>query len=78
MKRLEDMTEPELHDMCSCCGMAIEIVAAKFGVERPQFALLLFNDSELSQYVRNCRREDVIKAMRECADRLERNHDVTR
>jgi len=79
MKRLEDMTEPELRDLMNTMGRAIECVAVdEFGVEKPLFALLLFNDPKVAQWMSNCQRGDVIAAMRETADRLERNQDVTR
>lgn len=76
MKYIKDMTEPELRDLMNI--IAIQIVNATVGVEKPKFALLLFNDPALAQYVCNCNRQDVIKAMRECADRLERNEDLPR
>lgn len=77
-QRLEDMTEAELRPLLDTMGKTLELVAAKFGVERPYFALLLFNDPKVAQYVCNCRRADVIQAMRECADRLESREDVPR
>jgi len=76
--RLEDMTEPELQRLCHMEGQAVEQVAAALSVEKPLFVLLLFNDPKVAQYVCNCRREDVIKAMRECALRLEGRQDVPR
>jgi hypothetical protein len=78
MKRLEDMTEPELRHLLDAIGKRIEQVATSRGVDRPHFALLLFNDPRVAQYVCNCERADVIKAMRECADRLEGRQDVVR
>jgi hypothetical protein len=42
------------------------------------FVLVLFNDPKVAQYVSNCTRESMIEAMRETADRLERNLDVKR
>jgi hypothetical protein len=59
-------------------GNSIVQVAELYKVEKPQFCLLLFNDPKIAQYVCNCRREDVILAMRECAERLENKQDVTR
>ena len=78
MKRLEDMTEPELRQLCSFCGDAIEQTAEFLGVEKPLFCLVLFNDPQVAQYVGNCERESMIMAMRETADRLESRQDVTR
>lgn len=78
MQRLEDMTEPELVQACNLAGTAIETTFQILGIERPRFALLLFNDPKVAQWVSNCDRKDVITAMRECADRLGRRQDVTR
>jgi hypothetical protein len=77
-KTLYEMTEPELRDLMNAMGSAIEFVAQHKGIERPHFALLVFNDPQIAQYVANCERGDIIKAMRECADRLELKQDVTR
>lgn len=78
MKRLQDMTESELGGLLDAMGVAILGVAAEMGVEKPLFALLLFNDPKLGQYVSNCRREDVILAFEEAAGRLRRREDVPR
>jgi hypothetical protein len=78
MKRLEDMTEPELGGLMTALGKSLELVCAAMGVRRPHFALLLFNDPAIAQYVCNCERPSVIRAMREIADRLEAREDVTR
>lgn len=42
------------------------------------FALIVFefNQPALSNYVSNADRKDMIKALRETADRLERNEDI--
>lgn len=78
MKKLEDMAEPELKALCNTLARVIEFTAENMGCEKPLFALVLFNDPKLGQYVSNCRREDVVKALRETADRLQRREDVTR
>lgn len=41
------------------------------------YALIVFGVSEpgISNYISNCQREDMIKALRETADRLERKQD---
>lgn len=75
---MQDMTEPELAAMCQAMSRSIDQIAAGWGVHRPLFALLLFNDPRVAHYVCNCERSDVIQAMRECADRLERQEDVRR
>lgn len=78
-RRLEEMTEPELRELMRGCADAIEMTCTTvFGIGKPHFALLLFNDPVVAQYIGNCRREDIIKSMRECADRLEAREDVTR
>lgn len=44
------------------------------------FTLLVFGEGEpgISNYISNCSRDDMIKALRETADRLERNEDNPR
>jgi enoyl-CoA hydratase/carnithine racemase len=78
MKQLEFMTEAELHEFCTGCAAALELVADMQGVERPYFALVLFNDPKVGQYISNCTRETMIQALRETAERLEKNQDVGR
>lgn len=78
MKRLENMTEPELRDLLNAMGRKLEAVASNHGVEKPLFALVLFNDPKVGQYICNCNRSDTIKALRETADRLESRQDVPR
>jgi hypothetical protein len=78
MKKLEYMTEPELRDLMNATCLAIEAAADICGVEKPRFVVVLFNDPAVAQYAANCQREDVIKAMRETADRLEHRQDVER
>ena len=77
MKRLEDMTEPELGDLLRAMARNIVHVAQTLDVEK-HFALLLFNDPKVGQYIANCERADVIKALRETADRLEGRQTVER
>jgi hypothetical protein len=72
------MTEPELRDLMNEMGRRIVTAATNRDVEKPQFVLLLFNDPAVAQYMANCVREDVIKALRETADRLEQNQVVMR
>ena len=78
MKHLEDMTEPELGELMQAFGEQINAVAAVMNCEPPHFALLVFNDPAVAQYISNCKREDIIVAMGECADILRRNQDVPR
>ena len=74
MKRLEDMTEPELRDLMNRCGVAVK---RELG-NTSKFALLVFDDPEIAQYISSCVRTDMIKALRETADRLERRDDIPR
>lgn len=78
MKKLETMTEPELRDFCNKAAISVECAAELCGVEKPSFVLVLFNDPKIAQYVSNCERKSIIEAMRETADRLERNEDLRR
>jgi hypothetical protein len=78
VKKLEFMTEVELKELCNAMGNAIEITAEYMGCEKPLFVLLLFNDPKVGQYVANCKRDDVVKALRETAGRLDRREDVPR
>ena len=78
MALIKDMTEPELCGLLNRVGHQVKNACVDQGVEKPLFVVLLFNDPQITQYVANCVRADVIRAMRECADRLERNEDVRR
>lgn len=77
MKKLEYMTEPELKKFMNYLAGGIEFMASEMGIEKPLFALIVFNDPAIGQYVANCNREDIIKALRETANRLESEQDVT-
>jgi hypothetical protein len=78
MKKLEHLTEPELSGLLKSMAKKIEDVAQSRGLERPLFALVLFNDPKVGQYIGNCERADIIKALRETANRLERRQDIPR
>jgi hypothetical protein len=78
MKLLEDMNEVELQHVMTTLARGVVSTAADLGVEKPLFVLLLFNDPKIGQYVANCERFDVVKALRETADRLEKRQDVER
>ncbi len=78
MKRLEDMTEPELADLMRAFGSAIKRTSVEAGIGRPQFVLLLFNDPAVCQYIASIERDGAIKAMRETADRMERKETLER
>jgi hypothetical protein len=77
-KQFEDMTEPELCRLCNRLGKEIESICLREKVEKPMFALMLFNDPKVGQYVSNCDRESMIETLRETLLRLERSEDVPR
>jgi hypothetical protein len=76
VKQLEDMTEPELRELTTRVLNAVK--------ERlppnTSFTVLFwpFGEHGIAQYGSNSERADMIKALRECADRLERRQDVPR
>jgi hypothetical protein len=80
MRFLRDMTEPELREYFNLLAAAIEETlpggSSKKG--RALFVLLVFDEPGLAQYVSNAERRDIIKAMRETADRLEAKQDIPR
>jgi hypothetical protein len=73
-KRFEEMTEPELRDVmnATCRAIAAELPP------KALFVVLCFDDPRIAQYAGNAQRSDIIKAMRETANRLERKEDVSR
>jgi hypothetical protein len=76
MHPLDNMTEPELRDLTTRVCRGIQ------GTLPPQtgFAVVFFPFGEpgIGQYGGNCRREDIIKSLRETADRLEAQEDIPR
>lgn len=76
--RIEDMDEPQLGNLMSVAALMLDTYFLSETGEKPMFALLVFNDPALGQYVGNCNRQDMVKAFRESADRLESREDVTR
>ena len=71
---LKDLTEPELRRY-------MEALAKCIGAVLPPgtlFALVVFGRPGVTEYVGNGLRADVIRAMRQCADRLERGEDAAR
>lgn len=76
MMQLEDMTEPELRDLTNHVLRAVQSrlpPGAGFCV-----LFWLQGKHQVGQYGSNCRRADMILALREAADRLERREDVPR
>lgn len=57
-----------------------ELLSDMYGVERIGFALFMFNfdTSLVGDYLSNAEREDMIKFMRELADRLEKGEFIPR
>ncbi len=80
MKRLEDMTEGELSEVMIRAARAVEVALPPGSGPsgRSMFVLLVFDDPAVGQYISSCQRSDMIKAMRETANRLERKEDVPR
>ena len=76
MKQLDDMTEPELRRLTTAVCAAVESRLPK----GTGFCVLFwpFGAPGISQYGANARRGDMIAALREAADRLERREDVPR
>ena len=69
--------EAFLEDIMRLLGDAIHYTLKdNFGPKG--FALIVFNFHEpgISNYISNARREDMIKSLRETADRLEKNQDI--
>ncbi len=81
-KKLCDMTEPELKDYFNRLASAIEdkLPPGEGRRGRCMFALLVWDTQGpgIAQYVSNCQRPDMIKALRETADRLEGREDIPR
>ena len=80
MKTLRDMTEGELSDvMVRAARVSSRCLPRGRGPGgRPMYVLLVFDDPEVAQYISSCQRSDIIKCMRETADRLELKQDVAR
>jgi len=75
--RLDDMTEPQLRELMNTLARGMTSILRHVDGP-PKFSILVFNDPTLVQYVSSCRREDMIRALREAADRLERKEEVSR
>lgn len=76
MHTLDAMTEPELRTLTNkVCHAINQELPPDTG-----FAVIFFpiGAPGISQYGANCRREDMIEALRETAERLERRQDVSR
>lgn len=80
MRKLIEMTEPELKDYMSGMAALIDSVMPASDNERGKslFVLLVFDDPGLAQYVSSCDRENMVQALREAADRIESREDIPR
>lgn len=74
MKKLENMTEPELKRLMIECGDSLRQVLGR----ETQFVLVVFDDPKVAQYIATCERGSMIEAMRETANRLEAKQDIPR
>lgn len=77
MKQLEDMTEPELKALTRRICNAVKERLPK---QEVGFVVLYYpvGTHGVWQYGSNCSRADMIKALRDTADILERKQDVPR
>lgn len=57
-------------------GAIDEEIQERFGKMGFAFILFEFNEPGISNYISNADRSDMIKTLRETADRLEKNQDV--
>lgn len=80
MKRLAHMTEPELRDYFNVTSRWLEskLPPGPSSKGKCLFVLLVCDESNIAQYASNARRQDIIKFLRETADRLESREDVVR
>lgn len=73
-KRFQNMTEPELAAVMRRAADAAQQVLPP----RSLFVLISFDDPAVAQYIANAQRTDVIRALRELADRLDQRETVER
>jgi len=78
MKLLEYCNEVELNHLMNDLARRLEDGCAINGIEKPMFALVLFNDPKMGQYCSNCNREQVIGALQELTERLVKKQDFPR
>ena len=80
MKLIRDMTEPELAELFTHLARTVEAELPPGPSKKGKclFALLVFDESTIGQYVSNANRSDIIKTLRETADRLERRQTIER
>jgi hypothetical protein len=82
MKLIRDMTEPELRDYFNRLARMVEdaLPAGPSAKGKCLFALIVADSVEpgVGQYVSNVNRADMVRLLRETADRLERREDLPR
>lgn len=80
MKDLIDMTEPELKAYFNGLMKSIEnqLPPGPSAAGKMLFTLMVFDQSGIAQYASNANRSDMVKALRQTADRIERRQDVRR
>lgn len=80
MKNMAYMTEVELREYFTWLARRTEEVLPDGPSRKGKslFVLLVFDDPGACQYVSNCSRENMVRALRESADRLERREDIAR
>lgn len=72
MKKLCDMSEPELKELLNQCAYSISERTGSL------YMLVIFDEPNLAQYISNANRHSCIEAMRETADRLENKEIIER
>ena len=71
-----DMDEPELKRvMHAVADSVINTLKEHTADEHVLFTALIFNDPRTTQYISNCHRNDMMKAMRETLQRMEAKED---
>jgi hypothetical protein len=78
MKAIDDMTEPELRKLTTSALNALRSVLPKGTGFAVVFAPYSDRGYGIGQYGSNVHRPDMIKMLRDCADRIESNLDVRR
>lgn len=72
--KLSEMTEQQLSDVMIRSAKSVKSVLG----EKSMFVLICFDDPKVGQYISTCERSTTIEALRETANRLERNQDIPR
>lgn len=80
VKKLRDMTEPELKELMGNLARLLErnLPPGPSARGKALFTLLVFEEELIGHYVSNANRQDIIKTLRETADRLEKREDIPR